>query len=312
MRYLLFILLLASLAGCERQTLVEHSETIAGINHTLLIYDADETRSQKALDAVFSELRLLSGFTHPTQSKPISRTNVLLRSREWFSVNPSLTRILKQSIDYSVKTDGVFNPVALGALRQKWGFYAGQNKPTIAKEQELQAFLAHLPTMNDIEFDGIRLQGRNELIQLDFDFLAYGNAIDVEIQHLAELGIENAWLRIGPVERMIGHVPADVFSKEMTHRTSSGQSFCSREIPVDTALPDARLYHDVIDTRSGHPIDHARAITVFANNARDASVACWAILVSKPESRARMGRRLGISEAVVTDASGQQHRYDGK
>lgn len=289
---------LVLLSACQPQPPVIHEETIAGIAHTLSIYDTDPKQAQRAIDAVFSELRLLSEFTEPRQSKPMARTNVMLRSREWFSVNPSMTGILKQSIDYYDKTAGTYNPAALGALRQQWGFYSDTGDSVPPKEKDVQAFLADLPTMKDIEFDGIRVRGRNPRIYLDFDYLGYGYAIDLQISHLQQLGIKNARLEIHQVERSIGQVPGIRFK--------SGQAHCYRAIAAKSGSNQAATIHDVIDTRSGHPIELAASIDVTAKNASDASVACWALLVGETESRGQLVDQLGIISATLTDANGNR------
>lgn len=286
------------LSACQPQPPALHEEKIAGIAHTIWIYDTDPKRAQRAIDAVFSELRLLSEYTEPRQSKPMARTNVLLRSREWFSVNPSMTGILKQSIQYYDKTAGVYNPAALGALRQQWGFYAGAGGPVRPKEKALQAFLADLPGMKDIEFNGIRVRGHNPHISLDFDYLGYGYAIDLQIAHLQQLGIRNARLRIGQVERSIGQVPDTGYK--------SGQARCIRSIVTKPGANEAATIHDVIDTISGHPIDHAASIDVTARNASDAAVACWALLVSEPDSHGRLVDQLGVVRAVLVDIDGNR------
>ena len=298
MRLIRLFPLLILLSACQPQPPVSHEEEIAGIVHTLWIYDTDSKQAKRAVDAVFSELRLLSGYTEPRQSKPMARTNTMLRSREWFSVNPSMTGILKQSIDYYDKTGGTYNPAALGGLRQQWGFYSDTEASVPPKEKDVQAFLADLPTMKDIEFDGIRVRGRNPRIYLDFDYLGYGYAIDLQIAHLQQLGIHNARLRINQVERSIGRVPGIAYK--------SGQAHCHRSIATKPGSGQAAAIHDVISTRTGHPTEDAASIDVTANNASDASVACWALLVSEAESHRRLADQLGIIRATLVDANGNR------
>lgn len=305
--WLLLLLALPLLlpAGCQQQpSLVRHQEAIAGINHTLWIAGSDQKTAQRAVGAVFSELRLLSNFTHPVESKPISRTNVLLRSGEWFSVNPSMTGILKESVRYFEKTDGLYNPAGLGALRQEWGLYADPDLPIPPKEKELQALLADLPTMDDIHFDAIRLRGDNKRVRLDFDYLAYGYAIDMEIQHLQELGIKNARLQIGRVDRVIGTLP-DTGKR-------AGPAVCTREIPVEPGTSRPRERNAILSLRTGHPIDQVSAISVAAGNASDASVACWVLLIGNADEWPELSKQLGVIEARITDADGNIHVLGGQ
>jgi len=296
-RLWVFVSILVLLPACEQQPKqFRFHETIAGIDHTLWIGGVNEKTAQRANDAVFSELRLLSEFTQPVLSKPMSRTNTLLRSGEWFSVNPSMTGILKDSVKYYQLTDGIFNPAALGALREEWGIYADPDIPTPPKEKELQALLSDLPTMNDIQFDAIRMRGNNRHIRLDFDYLAYGYAIDTEIQHLKDLGIQDARLQIDGVERVIGAMPAK--------NQPEGPAVCERSIPVVAGTHRPVEFNNILNLQSGRPVENVSAIKVVADNASDAAVACWVFLVSDANAWPKLARQLNITSASITDASG--------
>lgn len=300
MKRLLLLSILLLLPACQQQpNEFRHHETIAGIDHTLWITGANEKSAQHAISAVFSELRLLSKFTQPVQSKPMSRTNILLRSGEWFSVNPSMTGILKESVKYYGLTNGLFNPAALGALREEWGVYADPDIPAPPKEKDLQALLDDLPTMNDIQFDAIRMRGNNKRIRLDFDYLAYGYAIDTEIQHLKDLGIQNARLQIDGVDRVLGTVPG------VDKRNAPAE--CERSIPTKAGTHRPLAFNNILDLRTGRPVENISRVTVTADTASDAAVACWALPVSDANSRPELIKRLNVTAATITDASGENH-----
>lgn len=278
-RILLVISLLTLITSCQERGVFKHHENIAGIPHTLWIHEVNEDVAQRAASAVFSELRLLSQFTHPVHSKPIARSNALLRSREWFSVNPSMTGILKQAIEYARQTDNAFNPAALGAFRELWGQYDDKSHPP-PTEPDIAGLLADLPTMEDIRFDAIRLRGNNPRIRLDFDWLAHGYAIDMQVQHLREMGIEHAKLKIGQVEM---------------ETSGPGQARCRRSLDAG---------HGVIDTRTGRPIKAPATIEVAAHTASDAAVGCWVLLVENSARRQQVFSNLGLTGARITGSDG--------
>jgi thiamine biosynthesis lipoprotein len=299
-RYWMFLSVLVLLAACQRQPdQFQYHETIAGIEHTLWVGGVNEKTAKRANEAVFSELRLLSKFTQPVLSKPMSRTNILLRSGEWFSVNPSMTGILKDSVKYYHLTDGLFNPAALGALREEWGVYADPDIPSPPKEKELQTLLSDLPTMSDIQFDAIRMRGNNKYIRLDFDYLAYGYAIDTEIQHLKDLGIQNARLKIDGVEQMIGTLPGK--------NGTEGPAVCERSIPLVAGTHRPVEFNNILNPQNGRPVENVSAIKVLSDNASDAAVACWAFLVSDASAWPKLARQLNVTSASITDAGGIVH-----
>jgi len=300
-RFLTLIFLVLSLAACEPAPRhFEHQENIVGINHTLWIDGADKKSAQRASDAVFAELRLLSKFTQPVNSKPMSRTNILLRSGEWFSINPSMTGILKESKNYYEQTNGLFNPAGLGALREAWQFYADPDMPKPPTDKELQSLLKDWPTMEDIQFDAIRSRGKNKRIRIDFDYLAYGYAIDTEIQHLQDMGIQNARLQINGVDRVIGTVD--------TAGERPAPATCTRSIPLYTGKNDSSQYNDILDFKTGFPVKNVQSIYVAADTASNAAVACWVLLESDPAAWPQLAKHLHVASASITDADGEVHK----
>jgi len=299
----LAIIIATTVSACQQPAVYEHTETIDGVDYALSIYGHTEKQSNRAIEAVFAELRLLAGYTDPVHSKPMARTNVLLRGGEWFSVNPSVTQILKQSIRYHELTGGLFNPAVLGALKEKYGLYQTETAAAAPSQRELQNFLATPPTMKHVNFDGIRLQGTHPGIRLDFDYLAYGYAIDIEMDHLRELGIKNATLRIGGVRRIMGPKAAlahpSRFHKPGQPAASGGSAFCQRSIGSGDRI--------VLHPATGQPVSDVRSIELVANTASDASVACWVLLLSPIDQWQTLATRIGVSAAVLESSDGQYH-----
>ena len=300
------VLIITGVVGaCQRPDTYGHAETIAGVDYSLTIYGHSRKQSDRAIEAVFAELRLLAGYNDPVQGKPLARTNVLLRGGEWFSVNPSVTQILKHSIRYHELTGGLYNPAVLGALKERYGLYEDAKKITPPNERELQNFLASPPTMKDVNFDGIRLQGTHPGIRLDFDFLAYGYAIDIQLQHLHELGIRNAVLQIGNVRRAIG--PRAMLEQPINFRHSkppagapvSGSAFCERSTENGNAI----VMHPV----TGQPVSTVRSVQLVAQSASDASVACWVLLASPVDQWQQMAARINLVAAVLETGDDQYH-----
>lgn len=283
--------------GCQQQpSVTEHHETIADIPHSLWIASQDRERARRASEAVFSELRLVSEFTHPVKSKPMSRVNVLLRSGEWFSVNPSMSGILRQSANYYQATGGLYNPPGIGALREQLGWYRPTSDQFKPDKHLLDTLLSQLPTMEQIEFDGIRMRGTNKYIRLDFDWFAQGYAIDMQIDHLRQLGISNARLRIRGIEKTIGRIPGTA--------TVDDTATCKRQLTPGK--------HGIVDPATGLPQDRVRSVEVTAPRASDASVACHVLFFGDARSRQRYFERLNLRSARITMSDGEVIQIPGK
>ncbi|MFV1996761.1 MAG: FAD:protein FMN transferase [Acidiferrobacterales bacterium] len=272
----LVILLVTSLAlvSCNQDHRHVINQSPFNYDIEIVLYSTDRDLARRAIEAVTNDLNLIADSTDPQKAKPMSRTNALLQSGEWYSANPSLYELIKQSQDYFQKTGGVFNPAALGALRQAWGFYQATPKPDFTKINDL---LKQDLTMKDIEIKGIRVRGRKADLKLDFDLLAIGYAIDSQLEHMEELGIRQAALRIGPITGTLGNVPQSIAldSPEKIIVLASGEAMC-RFSARNSRFPDLGR----IDPRSAWPVKPIPAIAVIHNSARSASVACATLSVA--------------------------------
>ncbi len=254
----------------------------------IVLYSTDRDLARRTIEAVTHDLKLIDGFTDANKAKPMSRINALLQSGEWFSVNPSLYELIRQSQEYFHSTRGIFNPAALGALRQAWGFYQETPRPELKKINHL---VKQDLTMRDIEIKGIRVRGRKADLKLDFDLLAVGYAIDSQLDHMEELGILQAALRIGPITGALGNVPQsiplDSPGKKIT--LASGEVMCQFSAR-DSRFPNQGR----LDPRSAWPVKPIPTIVVIHNNARTASVACAALSIASDDEWEQLIHGLGL------------------
>lgn len=276
------------LVSCNRDHRHIISEPLFHYDVEIVLYSTERDLAGRAIKAVTHDLKLLDSFTDAKKANPMLRTNALLQSGEWFSVNPSLYELIKQSQDYFRSTEGMFNPAALGALRQAWGFYQETPKPEL---KTINHLLKQDLTMNDIEIKGIRVRGRKADLKLDFDLLAVGYAIDSQIEHIEELGIPQAALRIGPITGTLGYVPQPILLDMPGYKItlSGGEAMCQFSAH-DNRFPDRGR----LDPRSAWPVKPIPTIVVIHNNARTASVACAALSVAGENEWEQLVHGLGL------------------
>lgn len=276
------------MVSCSRDHRYVLSETLFHHDVEIALYSTDRDLARRTIKAVTHDLQLLDSFTDANKAKPILRTNALLQSGEWFSANPSLYELINQSQKYSQSTRGIFNPAALGALRQAWGFYQETPKPEL---KTINHLLKQDLTMNDIEIKGIRVRGRKADLKLDFDLLAVGYAIDNQLEHMKEQGILQAALRIGPITGTLGYepqsIPLDSLGKKIT--LASGEAICQFSAR-DSRFPNRGR----LDPRSAWPVKPIPNIVVIHNNARTASVACAALSVAGENEWEQLVHGLGL------------------
>ncbi len=276
--------------SCNQSPKHTVNQRLFGAEVEINIYTPDRSLANRALEAVTHDLKLIDGFTDAEKAKPLSRVNVLLQSGEWFSVNPSLYELIQLSRGYFQRTGGAFNPVALGALRQAWGFNQGSPTPDL---KTLNHLLKQDLTMNDIEIKGIRMRGRKAELKLDFDLLAVGYAIDSQLEHLGELGIGQADLRIGPVTGTLGTAAQTITIDDRYNvALEPGEALC-RFSARDSRFPEFGR----IDPRSAWPVKPIPTIVVIHHNARAASVACATLSIAGEDEWDSLVQNLGLTYA---------------
>jgi thiamine biosynthesis lipoprotein len=73
-------------------------------------------------------------------------------------------------------------------------------------------------------------------------------------------------------------------------------------------LYDGRIFHDIIDPRSGHPAQGIRAVTVLhEGSAAVADAGATALMVAGMDGWHAMAERLGLSHVLLIDEAGTVH-----
>lgn len=145
---------------------------------------------------------------HAWHPGPLGRVNQLLKTTAFFTANPSVLPLIKESRQLSILSQGLFNP-AIGPLIGAWGFQHDLGPAGVAPPDAstIQSWLTKKPSMTDIIIRNIQMRSTNPAVRLDLGAVAKGYAVERIIQHLQDLGIKNAILNAGGDIKAIGHHP---------------------------------------------------------------------------------------------------------
>jgi len=298
----ILLLLAALLTACSQPQELRRDARFFGTRATVVL-DPDSTSAQTAMHEVMAELTTLDGILPPATAKPMLRTNVMLDSGDWFSVNPSIYPLVVRAKSYYRRSHGLFNPALLGTLKQLHGHYdkTGLERPVNAKT--LATLVKHPPTMDEIQVNGIRMRNPNPKLRLDFGLLIYGYAVDAEIAHLRLLHIHNARISIGPVTRVIGLRNGKAWRVHGTHG-HPGVALRDGEAACLVDAGDASLQPDLLDPRTGAAPSQPVTVLVIAGNASDASVGCSVLALAGPRSWKRAAKDLGLDAVSLRTPDG--------
>ncbi len=306
------------LGACERNDPVHHGRFLAfGTLTDISIAGVARQQAESAIEALESDFAIMHKAWHAWAPGPLSRTNNLLAEGVRFAAPPSVLKLMQVSGQLAQQSDNLFNP-AIGRLVKLWGFQQdtmeNQRPPDSAAIAKL---LKANPTMNDINIDGIHVQGSNPAVQLDFGAIGKGYGIDLAIEHLKEMGIQNAIVNSGGDLRAIGsrnghpwriaiRNPSGSGTLGFLHISGDESIFTSGDYERNY-LWQGKRYHHIIDPRTGYPAEGARSVTVVHDNATVADAAATALFVAGSGNWHRIARQMGIQYVLLIDSNSVVH-----
>ena len=319
MKTLLIMLTLVLLtAGCGNPNEVIHNRFLAfGTLVDLSIQGVSREEADRATRILEQDFKIMHHAWHAWDPGPLGRVNRLIPGGDFFTLPPSVRPLIELGTRLANQSGNRFNP-AIGKLISLWGFHSddpsGWTPPT---DEAIQALLAANPRMSDLEIEGIQMRSRNPAVNLDFGAFGKGYGIDLAIEHLRELGINNAILNAGGDLRAIGSRHGEPWRIAIRRPDQEGP-FALLRIQGDESVFTSgdyernftyrgKRYHHIIDPRTGYPAEGARSVTVLHTDAATADAAATALFVAGPDEWFDVARSMGIRYVLLIDSKGTVH-----
>lgn len=306
------------LTGCERGAPTYQTRFLAfGTLVDLTIAGADDDQARQAASLIEQDFLRMHRSWHAWDPGPLGRVNRLLKTGGRFSAPPSVLPLIQLGKKLSARSDGLFNP-AIGQLIAAWGFHSSDPEGAHPPPAELiEQLVTANPRMEDIRIDGIQLQCDNPAVQLDFGAFGKGYGIDLAIDHLRELGIDNAIINTGGDLRAIGNhngVPWRIAIRSPDGKGVIGTLGISGDESVFTSgdyernfVWKGKRYHHIIDPRTGYPAQGTTSVTVIHSDSATADAAATALFIAGPEQWYAIARQMGIRYVLLIDDQGRLH-----
>lgn len=312
------ILLLALLAGCGRGTPVYTTRFHAfGTLIDLSLVGVEQQKAERTSELIKRDFEFMHRAWHAWEPGPLGRVNQELATGKAFVSPPSLLPLVRRSKELAELSDNLFNP-SIGHLIDLWGFHTDspvcRPPPSRARIREL---VRANPRMDDITLDGILLQSKNPAVKLDFGAIGKGYGIDLAVEHLRELGIDDAMVNAGGDLRAIGDRSGQPWRIAVRRPTGFGV-FAILQIQGDESVfttgdydrnfvYEGTTYHHIIDPRTGYPAGGTRSVTIVHTDATTADAAATALFVAGPERWHEIAQRMGIGYVLLVDYAGTVH-----
>ncbi|TNF93456.1 MAG: FAD:protein FMN transferase [Gammaproteobacteria bacterium] len=317
---LLFTVLL--IGGCEQKSATHsifHKQIfVFGTTIDITIRHPNKKLVDQAFIRLEDDFNTMHATWHPWEPGPLTRTNQLLQTGEWFTAPSSVLPLITQAQDLAIRSEHYFNP-AIGKLIRLWGFHRSdpENQDAVIERAELERLQSKLPQMTDIEIDGIKIRGKHPDLQVDLGGFAKGYGIDRGIEMLQGMGIQHAIINAGGDLRAIGKHPDRTWRIGVQHPRKNAVLATIETIRDESVFTsgDYRRYymqegkrrHHIIDPRTGQSVAHTIAVTVIHHNAAEADAAATALMVAGPENWWDTARNMGIRYVMLLAADGSIH-----
>ena len=274
--------------------------------------------SPKEASHAFSELqKMFQGMHrdwHAWEPGLLVDINTAFAQGQTVMANPDIVEMIRYSQIIEEKTGGRFNP-AIGALIRLWGFHTS-DYPIIGpppSQAQINEILDQNPSSLDIHINGLELQSENPAVQLDFGGIAKGQAVDLTIQRLRELGISNAIVNAGGDLRAMGDHGDRPW--RVAVRQPGGGNIGYIEVQGDEAIftsgnyerfreDQTERYPHIIDPSTGWPARDIASVTLICDDGLLADAAATALVVAGLNGWPEVARALDLTRVAVVDETG--------
>ena len=313
---LLLIIGLCVLTACgDKDRALQAKFYAFGTEIDVSLYGVDQDAAAKTIDALEQSFSDVNDLWHAWQPSVLTKINDAIAAGESIEVNENVASVILLAQELARESGQLFNPAA-GNLFRLWGYEQDnwfESRPPPSQD-DIDAWLADSPTMEDIVIENGVLTSNNTNVRLGFGGFAKGYAVDNAIRILQQQGIENAVVNIGGDLRAIGRHgerPWIIGIRHPRHdrvlasvAVSGDESVFSSGDYERFFVYEGKRYPHILDPRSGYPADQAMSSTVIHDNASLADAAATAIFVAG-QDWPTLAAEMGIDMVMLMTADGQ-------
>jgi thiamine biosynthesis lipoprotein len=262
-----------------------------------------------AADAIERRLAELHRDWHPWQESALMALNRGLARGDRVPVPGSLLRLIATSAPLVQQSGGRFDPAA-GGLISLWGFHAdtwparGPAPPPAA----LDAWLAQRPRLEDLSIVGDTVRSDNPAVQLDFNAIAEGAAIEDAFDILRQHAVSHALIDLGGDVGALGDAGGRPWRVAL--RDPRGGALGFVELGDGEVLFASGGYHKfretvgvrlphVVDPRTARPVVGTSATAVLHRSPTRADAAATALMVAGPAEWQQVSASMGLGCVLV-------------
>lgn len=287
----------------NRVQVTEKTEFLFDTYCTVTVYSRN---ADQAVDAVFEEMRKIHKLTDFfDEDSEVSKINKTAKTQA-VPVSDEVLQILKTANEIKDKSDGAFD-VCVAPLSVLWKFDAANAQ--LPKPELIQERLAKVRESGlNLDLKSKTVTKQTDETTIDLGGAAKGYAGDAAVRILHNYGIKSAIVDLGGNIICIGENPT---TKDKKWHIGLQKPFAatgeySRVIEVTSGAvvtsgiyqryfeKDGRIYHHIIDPRSGYPKEQKfKSVTVTADNSLIADCIATAVYVLGQDKGEKLAEEYG-------------------
>lgn len=317
-RLAVILTLTFGLLGCSRNEQMHHArDKIFGTVVDISIYGESEERAGVLSALVLDEFRRLHSKFHAWQPSALTALNDSIARGVPYQADAEMVTLLQAAQSLANNSDDTFNP-AIGRLIRLWGFQSSNITPQRPSAAEVKRLVDSNPRMADLQFDGTIITSRNNMVMVDLGGFAKGYALDRAAQILRTNHVRAALVNVGGNILAIGRPGARAWQvgvQDPRGDAMVASVFLHDNEAIGTSgdyqryfSADGKRRPHIIDPKSGEPIDLVASVTIVTSGGRDVGTRSDGntkpLFIVGPEGWKAMAKRLGLSEVMLIDASG--------
>lgn len=276
-----------------------------------------EEKATQLFDALARQAQGMHQRWHAWQGDEMAAITQACQTGEAVVLSDDVRYLLAEGQRLERLSQGAFNP-AIGQLINAWGFLSDES--TLSREPPSEAQLAVImaahPSMFDLELEGKTLHCHNPYVRIDMGAYAKGYALSLFMDYLRVQGVHSALISVGGDILTLGDKAGKSWRvairspnepKPMAEVLSLDNEsiFTSGTYERTFKNAEGRMFHHVINPKTGHPSDHFVSVTVVHSDPILADAAATALLISDDETWQSIAKGMGITQALLADKYGK-------
>lgn len=299
----------------EKNNLYKYNFYCFGTEISMNIISQNKSESDKGFSAVKEYFEELNTNLNPWTPGELYSLNKAIFTNKEHVVSDNLKYLILEGQKYNESSNTLFEP-AVGKLVKLWKFdnaaNINRNKP---QENRIKEIVDSHPSISQISINGYIASSTNNMVQLDFGGFAKGYATDNAIKILKNIGILNATVNAGGDLKTLGTKFGAPWEIGIANPFGDG-AIASIESDKDEAIftsgnyernfkKDGKIYHHIIDPKTGNPSIGAVSVTVIDSSGIKADAAATALMVAGKDSWHSVAKSMGIKYVMLIDNNGE-------